>query len=168
MKIHRHPLFVLALALAGPDALAQATNEGATAGVPPTVPPVQPPSATGTPNAQPDAAGQAQPGFVAPGPKEAVAIPPFTPATPGVTPMDTPTNATVGAALSDSALRDSVVSAIGADPALQGARINVTVRDGVVTLSGTARDKAQAERARAVVEGVAGSSKVNASISATG
>lgn len=183
MNTRLHPLLVLALALAGPDALAQATSEGSvgsaagtggktggsatTGGIPPPVPSVQHPSATGTPNPQVDAAGQ-QPGFSAPRASESVVVPPFTPATPGVAPLDTPTNATVGASPSDSALRDSVVSAIGADPALKGARINVSVHDGVVNLSGTARDKAQADRARAVVERIAGSSKVNARIAASG
>ena len=90
------------------------------------------------------------------------------PTTPGVTPMDTPTNATVGSSASDRALRDSVASAITSDPSLQGARINVTVNNGVVTLSGSAKDGTQASRARAVAEGVAGTARVNASISTSG
>jgi len=162
MRTHRQSLVVLALALASANTWAQpATADPAPkAGVPPTSPPAPAKSA--------DAAGQEQPGLPAPRTSETVVAPPLTPATPGVAPIDTPTKATVGSSPSDSALRDSVMAAIGADPALEGARINVSVRDGVVNLSGTARDQAQAERAHAVVESIAGTARVNARISASG
>jgi osmotically-inducible protein OsmY len=89
-------------------------------------------------------------------------------AAPGVVPIEPDITATVGATPSDTTLRDTVVAAIAADSSLQGARINVSVKDGVVSLSGTARDREQAERARAVVENIAGASRVNASISTAG
>jgi hypothetical protein len=141
-------------ATAGPE------NSG---GVLPTAPPL-PPSAA-TPNVDSEVGGS--PGFFRPAP-DAVLVPPFTPATPGVTPIDRPTNATVGASPSDTSLRDDIAAAIAADPELQGARINVLVRDGVVTLSGTAQDGAQASRARAMAERLAGSSRVSANISSPG
>ena len=99
---------------------------------------------------------------------EAVVVPGFTPTTPGVTPMDTPTNATVGSSASDRALRDSVASTLAADSALQGATLNVTVRNGVVNVTGSARDRTQADRARALAEGAVGVSRVSASISTGG
>ena len=175
-----------ALALCAGPAHAQATTSGTTpsgntaggvqsnqgpatagpansAGVIPTAPPV-PPSAN-TPNVDSEVGGS--PGFFRPAP-DAVLVPPFTPATPGVTPIDRPTNATVGASPSDTNLRDSIAAAIAADPQLQGAQINVLVRDGVVTLSGTAQDSAQASRVRAVAERLAGSASVSADISSPG
>jgi hypothetical protein len=178
-------ILLAVLALCAGTALAQATTSGTTpsgdtaggasssqgpatagpansAGVIPPVPAVQEPP---IPSAGADVAGQ--PGFFRSSP-DAIVVPPFTPATPGVTPMDTPTNATVGASASDTSLRDNLASALSADPALAGARINVLVRDGVVTLSGTAQDRAQAERARALAERMVGSSRVSASISAPG
>ena len=173
----------LALALAAPAAFAQATttpssattadaatkespstaSPGTAAGMPPPAPPVQ---MRPVPSMSTDLAGQE--GFFRPSPTEAVVVPGFTPTTPGVTPMDTPTNATVGSSASDRALRDSVASALAADPALQGATLNVTVRNGVVNVTGSARDRAQADRARALAEGTLGVSRVSTSISAGG
>jgi hypothetical protein len=129
------------------------------AGVIPAAPPVQEPMPT--PNQG------ANEGFFRPAP-DAIVVPPFTPATPGVTPIDTQTNATVGSSTADRELRDALASAIAADPQLQGARINVLVSDGVVTLSGTAVDQAQVERARALAERLAGSAQVTANITAAG
>ena len=140
---------IAALALCVGTALAQTTTGDTTTGG------TTPPTAT-------EEGGQ--PGFFRPAP-DAVLVPPFSPATPGVTPIDTPTHATVGASPSDTSLRDSIASAIAADPELQGARINVLVRDGVVTLSGTAKDPAQASRVRAMVERMVGNSRVSANIS---
>jgi hypothetical protein len=144
-----------AAATPGP-AMASPANS---AGVIPTVPPVQEPTAA--PNQG------ANEGFFRPAP-DAIVVPPFTPATPGVTPIDTQTNATVGSSTADRELRDAVASAIAADPQLQGARINVLVSDGVVTLSGTAIDQEQVDRARALAERLAGSAQVTASITAAG
>jgi hypothetical protein len=130
-----------------------------TGGVIPVVPPVQEPGAA--PNAG------ANEGFFRPSP-DAVVVPPFSPTTPGVTPIDTRTNATVGSSTADRELRDSVASAIAADPQMQGARVNVLVKDGVVTLSGTASNREQIERARAITERLAGSAQVTASITTPG
>jgi hypothetical protein len=123
--------------------------------------------AQGTTGAAPPPNLGANEGFFRPAP-EAVVVPPFTPATPGVTPIDTRTQATVGSSTADRELRDAVASAIAADPQLQGARINVLVSDGTVTLSGTATDQAQADRARALTERLAGSAQVTASINTPG
>lgn len=90
-------------------------------------------------------------------------IAPPAPPAPPVMPVDR-----VGSSASDRTLRDSVAAAITSDPALEGARINVTVSNGVVSLSGSARDTAQADRARAAAERVAGSARVDASISTGG
>ena len=138
----------------------QTASPGASAGVPPPAPPVLPQP---TPSIATDIAGQE--GFFRPSPTDAVVVPGFTPTTPGVTPMDAPTNATVGSSASDRALRDSVASALALDPALQGASLNVTVRNGVVNITGSARDRAQADRARALAEGAVGVARVSASIS---
>ena len=96
------------------------------------------------------------------GTTDTVVVPAITPATPGVMPLE------VGSSPADRTLRDSVAAALTSDPELQGARINVTVSNGVVTLSGSARDLAQANRARAAAERVAGSARVDASISTGG
>jgi hypothetical protein len=144
---------------------------GASAGVPPPAPAAPPVQITPEPPPPNDSAGQApasQPGFFSPSTAEAVVVPGFTPATPGVMPVDTTTNATVGSSPSDRSLRDAVAAAMTSDPDLEGARINVTVSNGVVSLSGMARDQAQADRARAAAERIAGSARVDASISTGG
>ena len=165
MKLHRLA-FIAALGITSAAAQVNtpapppAAGPGNTAGIAPPAPAVQvAPTAT----IDTDVGGQQQ-GFFAPSIAEGVVVPGFTPATPGVTPLDSPTNATVGSSPSDRSLRDSISSALADDPALQGARINVTVSNGVVSLTGTARDTSQAARARQVVEGVAGTARVNASI----
>jgi hypothetical protein len=154
----------LAMALAAPAAFAQATT-------PDSAPSAATTAGTATkeapiPRVSPDLAGQE--GSFRPSPTDAVVVPGFTPTTPGVTPMDTPTNATVGSTPSDRALRDSVAGALAADPALQGATLNVTVRNGVVSVTGSARDRTQADRARALAEGTVGVSRVSTSISTGG
>jgi osmotically-inducible protein OsmY len=68
---------------------------------------------------------------------------------------------------SDRALRDEVSSALAAAPGLEGARISVKVHDGVVMLTGSARDRAQVDRAREVTERIVGVARVSASISAS-
>jgi hypothetical protein len=171
MRIHRHSFLALALALASASAWGQPASADPASKIgipPPNAPPGLPPSAPPAPTKGPDAAGQEQPGAFAPGTSETVVAPPFTPATPGVTPIDTPTKATVGAAPSDTAMRDSIVAALAADPALQGAKVNVSVHGGVVNLTGTARDPAQVDRVLATVGRIAGPSNVKTNISATG
>lgn len=136
------------------------------AGVAPPVPPVPPPTAASNPEPAPVPNQGTNEGFFRPAP-DAVVVPPFTPGTPGVTPIDTGTPI-VGSSTADRDLRDAVASAIAADRLLQGARINVLVSDGAVTLSGTAIDQAQADHARAVTERLAGSAQVVANISTPG
>jgi hypothetical protein len=129
------------------------------AGMIPVAPPVREPTAA-------PGAG-ANGGFFRPAP-DAVVVPPFSPATPGVTPIDTRTNATVGSSTADRELRDAVASAIAADPQMQGARVNVLVSDGAVTLSGTAKNRGQVDKARAITQRLAGSAQVTASITTPG
>jgi hypothetical protein len=146
-----------ASATQGPAAAGPANS----AGVILPVPPVQEPAVANSDGSQP--------GFFRPAP-EAVVVPPFPPSTPGVAPppVDTTTNATVGSSPSDRELRDSVATALAEDPKLHGARINVLVSGGAVTLSGTALDQEQADQARAVAERLAGSARVTANIAAGG
>jgi hypothetical protein len=170
MRIDRIAL-ATALSLALGAAYGQNSHSGASAGIAPPAPPAPPVQVTPEPAPPNDSAGQAsatQPGFFASSTTDTVVVPGITPATPGVMPLDTTTNATVGSSASDRTLRDSVAAAITSDPALEGARINVTVSNGVVSLSGSARDTAQADRARAAAERVAGSARVDASISTGG
>jgi osmotically-inducible protein OsmY len=68
------------------------------------------------------------------------------------------------ASSSDQALLDQVVGALASDPSLSGAALSVTVSNGVVNISGHARDQAQANRARDVAANVAGDSRVSAAI----
>jgi hypothetical protein len=173
----------VALALAAGSAMAQGTSTGSvpsgrtaggsavgegpatsgpanSGGVIPTAPPVKQPNAPALPTD--NTAGQ--PGVLATTPPEAVVVPPFPPSTPGVTPIDSPTKATVGSSPSDREMRDSVAAALAADPGLHGAQINVLVSGGAVTLSGTALNPEQVKRAREVAARVAGSSRVTESI----
>ena len=60
-------------------------------------------------------------------------------------------------ATSDQTLAERIKSALGAAPGLNAHRIDITVKDGVVTLFGTAETKAQREtagKAAAAVPGV--------------
>ena len=188
MKIHRLLIAAASVVLAT-SAWAQGTPAGSanSAGVPPPVPPVPPPTAASNPEPAPvpnsiaapvpnPAAAQVQEpepppppnlganeGFFRPAP-EAIVVPAFPPGTPGVTPMDTGTSPVVGSSTADRELRDAVASAISSDSQLQGARINVLVSDGAVTLTGTAKDLAQVERARTLAERLAGAAQVISSI----
>lgn len=69
---------------------------------------------------------------------------------------------------SDQALLDQVIAALSSDPSLSGAALSVTVSNGSVSIAGTARDNAQADRARSIAAGVAGDSRVSASIRTQG
>jgi hypothetical protein len=160
-----HRLFVAfaGVVFAGSVWAQGATGAANSAGVAPPVPPVPPPNAASNPEPAPIPNQGANEGFFRPSP-EAVIVPPFTPATPGVTPIDTG-KPVVGASTADRELRDAVASAIAGDRLLQGARINVLVSEGAVTLSGTAVDRAQADHARALTERLAGSARVVANIS---
>jgi len=85
-----------------------------------------------------------------------------------VTPNIAAGDAAVGATIAptDRALLDAVVSALSSDPALRGARLAVTVKGGVVSVSGSAVDNDQAVRARSVAASAAGNARVEADISA--
>jgi hypothetical protein len=161
-----HRLFIAAATMAFAGAVVAQGTPGAanSAGIAPAVPPVPPPTAAPNPAPAPVPNRGVNEGFFRPSP-DAVMAPPFTPATPGVTPIDTG-KPIVGSSTADRELRDAVASAIAGDRLLQGARINVLVSDGAVTLSGTAVDQAQADHARAVTERLAGSGRVVANISA--
>ena len=60
----------------------------------------------------------------------------------------------------DRGLLSQVVSGLAADPAMQGATIDVQVVGGRVTLNGVARDTSQAEDAKEIAQAVAGSANV--------
>jgi osmotically-inducible protein OsmY len=64
------------------------------------------------------------------------------------------------AAQVDQQLLTNVVTALATDPAMAGARIEVQVAEGRVTLSGVALNTAQQEQARAIADRVAGSANV--------
>jgi len=65
---------------------------------------------------------------------------------------------------SDQALLDSVIAALSSDASLNGAVIQVLVSNGVVSLTGTAVDGGQADRARAIAASAAGTARVNSAI----
>ena len=67
-------------------------------------------------------------------------------------------------ASSAQAMLDAVSAALSHASSLNGAVLQVVVNDGVVSLSGIARDRAQADHARDVAAGAAGTSRVNTSI----
>lgn len=166
MNPHRLFVAAAAVAFAGAVCAQGPTGAASSAGVAPPVPPVPPPTAAPNPEPAPVPNQGANEGFFRPAP-DAVVVPPFTPGTPGVTPIDTG-KPIVGSSTADRDLRDAVASAIAADRLLQGARINVLVSNGAVTLSGTAVDQAQADHARAITGRLAGSAQVVANISTPG
>lgn len=73
-------------------------------------------------------------------------------------PMTMPSNAvhTGTATYSDQQLAADVVAAISADRAMSGATMTVVVKDGRITLSGSAKDVAQAARAERIARDVTG------------
>jgi osmotically-inducible protein OsmY len=64
----------------------------------------------------------------------------------------------------DQALLQQVTSALRTDPAIAGATIDVQVVGGRVTLNGEARSTAQAEDAREIAQGIAGSANVSSNL----
>ena len=68
---------------------------------------------------------------------------------------------------SDSALLETVSTALAADPMLRGARIDVVVVEGRVVLSGSALTDEQAAYARGLAAGVAGSDRVSGEFATT-
>jgi len=71
---------------------------------------------------------------------------------------------TVVVSSSDQAILDAVIAALSADSSLNGAVLQVVVSKGVVSLSGTARDNAQASHARTVAASAAGTARVTSAI----
>lgn len=67
--------------------------------------------------------------------------------------------ATVDAA-ADRVLLEQIVAQLAADPAIQGAAIDVQVAGGRVTLNGETRDTNQAESAKGVAQSIAGAANV--------
>ena len=67
----------------------------------------------------------------------------------------------------DRALLSQVVSQLAADPSLQGSQIDVQVVGGRVTLNGLTPGIAQAEAAKSIAQGVAGSANVVSNLSTT-
>jgi osmotically-inducible protein OsmY len=63
-------------------------------------------------------------------------------------------------AVGDQQLLSELVTALATDARMTGARINVEVNDGRVTLGGVARDTVQSQQAREIADGVAGSANV--------
>jgi osmotically-inducible protein OsmY len=75
-----------------------------------------------------------------------------------IDPMTLPSSTvhTGAATYSDQQLASDVVSAISADPTLSGATITVVVKDGGITLSGSAKDLSQAARAEKIANDISG------------
>ena len=68
--------------------------------------------------------------------------------------------ATAAAAAADRQLLNDVVTALTRESNMAGARIDVRVEEGRVTLSGVAVDTAQQQLARSIADGVAGPANV--------
>ena len=72
--------------------------------------------------------------------------------------MNMPSNAvhTGAATYDDQQLASDVVAAVSADRAMNGATMTVVVKDGRITLSGSAKDVAQAARAEKIARDITG------------
>jgi osmotically-inducible protein OsmY len=75
-----------------------------------------------------------------------------------IDPMTLPSSTvhTGAATYNDQQMASDVVSAISSDPTLSGATITVIVNDGRITLSGSAKDLAQAARAEKLATDISG------------
>lgn len=89
-------------------------------------------------------------------PATAPAAPPAAPAAPATAPLPTTSAAPAAAADTSKALASKVKAALVANKAIPGHQIDVTVKDGVVSLWGTVGDKAEIEKASASARGVEG------------
>jgi len=69
---------------------------------------------------------------------------------------------------SDRSLLEAVVAALSADAALRGTNLNVTVSDGLVTITGTAATSEQVARVHDVATRAAGAGRVSAAITPSG
>jgi hypothetical protein len=65
----------------------------------------------------------------------------------------------------DEILMRQIVAELANDPAMQGAQIDVQVVGGRVTLNGITLGPAQAEAARSIAQGIAGSVNVSSNLS---
>ena len=75
-----------------------------------------------------------------------------------VAPSRTATEAVAraGEVVGDAAITAKVKSALIADPDVKALRIDVDTRDGVVTLNGSADQRANADKAMAIAQGIEG------------
>jgi osmotically-inducible protein OsmY len=85
-------------------------------------------------------------------------------------PMTVPSTAvhTGAATYADHQMASDLVAAISADRAMSGSTVTVVVKDGRVTLSGSAQDAAQAARAERIAGEIAGRSKVDGKLDIQG
>jgi hypothetical protein len=143
-----------------PAATTATPEPAATAALPdPAVTPAVP-----DPVATPPVATQ---GFFAPSATLAATVLPGTVLAPEMGTMDPSTEDSVSAA-ADRRLLDAVVAALSADPALRGTSLNVTVNDGLVSITGTAATPEQVARVHDVATRVAGAGRVSASVTPSG
>jgi osmotically-inducible protein OsmY len=87
-----------------------------------------------------------------------------------IDPMMVPSSAvhTGAATYSDQQLASDLVSAISADRAMSGTTMTAVVKDGRITLSGSAKDLSQAARAEKIAKDIAGSRKVEGKLDIQG
>lgn len=90
------------------------------------------------------------------------------PATGSVTEGTTKPRATVGQTVDDAATTAKVKTVMLADPDVKGLQINVDTKDGVVTLSGTVDNPAQAEKAVQIATRAEGVKAVNNNLNTRG
>jgi osmotically-inducible protein OsmY len=74
--------------------------------------------------------------------------------------LSAPTDAITPEARGDQGLLTSLVNALAADPRMDGARVEVQVAEGRVTLGGVVRDAAQSQAARSIADVIAGPANV--------
>jgi osmotically-inducible protein OsmY len=87
-----------------------------------------------------------------------------------IDPMVVPSNTvhTGAATYNDHQLASDVVAAISADRSMSGATVTVVVTDGRITLSGSAKDVAQAARAEQIATEIAGGGRVEGKLDIQG
>lgn len=87
-----------------------------------------------------------------------------------IDPMTFPSNTvhTGAATYDDQQLASDIVSAFSADRAMSGTTLTVVVKDGRITLNGSAKDVAQAARAERIARDVAGARQVEGKLDIQG
>jgi hypothetical protein len=87
-----------------------------------------------------------------------------------IDPMMVPTNTVHSGAHSydDHQLVSQIVAALNADASLNGTAITVVAKDGRITLSGSAKDIAQAARAERIARDIAGARAVGGKLDVQG